>query len=249
MASVSLFVLIFVLSHLVLLHSAPENPYCLPFQCGKLGNISFPFTKIPEPFLFCGLMQVECDETHPMINFPLGDSWRKGRYEVIDISHTDTTQHIRVKDHSLLEYLKTKKCESLNNFAFPYSPFISFNLTTPSRTLFKCYRTLQSTSDRNFKNMNCRDHYNFYYSPSNEAYQSSPPGCLPIQLPVDETLHKDELNLIAEFDLELDVFDHCSSCNGKEGEGIDIGITQKCFDAHTCTFMNMDITSFIFFLC
>ena len=81
--------------------------------------------------------------------------------------------------------------------------------------------------------MTCRDHYNFYYSPSNEASQSSPSGCLPIQLPVNETSRKDELNLIAEFDLELYVSDDCSSCHGKEGKGIDIGITQKCFDAHT----------------
>ncbi|XP_050278652.1 rust resistance kinase Lr10-like isoform X15 [Quercus robur] len=222
MASVSLFVLIFVLSHLVLLHSAeeggkPENPYCLPFQCGKLGNISFPFTETPQPFPSCE-MQVECDETHPMINFPLGD-WRiTRRYEVININHTNTAQHIRVKDHSLLEYLKTNKCESLDNFTIPHSPFISFKLTTPHWSLFKCYRPLQSTSDRNFKKMTCRDHYNFYYSPSNEASQSSPPGCLPILLPVDETSHEDELNLIAEFDLELQGSDYCSSCNGKEGE-------------------------------
>nr|POE96303.1 leaf rust 10 disease-resistance locus receptor-like protein kinase-like 1.1 [Quercus suber] len=37
-------------------------------------------------------------------------------------------------------------------------------------------------------------------------------------LPVNETSHKDELNLIAEFDLELLVSDHCSSCHGKEGK-------------------------------
>ena len=77
------------------------------------------------------------------------------------------------------------------------------------------------------------DNYNFYYSPLNKASQSSPSGCLPIQLPVNETSNKDELNLIAEFDLELHVSDDCSSCHFKEGKGIDIGITQKCFDART----------------
>ena len=252
MASVSLFVF-FVLSHLVLLHSAEkggkrENPFCLPFQCGKLGNISFPFTKSPLLFKFCGLMPVECDQPHPMIHLPLGDPWSDRRYEVKNISYTNTTQHIRVKDHSLLEYLKTHKCENLDNFAFPHSPLISFKLTTPNRTLFKCNPTLHITPHRNFKNVTCRDHYNFYYSPLNEASQSSPSGCLPIQLPVNETSHKDELNLIAEFDLELHVSDDCSSCHGKEGKGIDIGITQKCFDAHTRTFMNMDIDSFILFI-
>ena len=132
----------FVLSHLVLLHSAEkekkrENPFCLPFQCGKLGNISFPFTKIPFRSQFCGLMHVKCDEPHPTIKLPLDDQRRERRYEVINISHTITTQHIRVKDHFLLEYLKSNKCPYFDNFAFPNSPFISFKLTTPNRTLFK----------------------------------------------------------------------------------------------------------------
>ena len=236
MASVSLFVF-FVLSHLVLLHSAEkekkrENPFCLPFQCGKLGNISFPFTKIPFRSQFCGLMHVKCDEPHPTIKLPLDDQRRERRYEVINISHTITTQHIRVKDLWLLEYLNTNKCENLANFTFPHSPSIPLKPTTPSRTLFKCNRTLHSTPHRNFKNVTCRDNYNFYYSPLNEASQSSPSGCSSIQLPVNESSHKDELNLTAEFDLELHVSGNCSRCHG-EGKGIDNGITQKCFGAHT----------------
>ena len=235
MASVSLFVF-FVLSHLLLLHSAEEeegkreNPYCRSFQCGKLGNISFPFTKIPHLFPFCGLALVKCDETPPMIHLP----WerRERQIEVLNISYTNATQHIRVKDHSLLEYLKTNKCENLDKFAFPHSPLISFKLTTPNRTLFKCNHTLHITPHRNFKNVTCRDHYNFYYSPLNEASQSSPSGCSSIQLPVNESSDKDELNLTAEFDLELHVSGNCSRCHG-EGKGIDNGITQKCFDAHT----------------
>ncbi|KAK7836217.1 hypothetical protein CFP56_022825, partial [Quercus suber] len=56
MASVSLFV-VFVLSHLVLLHSAEEEgkqeyPYCWPSPCGELGVISYPFTKFPPHFAF-----------------------------------------------------------------------------------------------------------------------------------------------------------------------------------------------------
>ena len=82
--------------------------------------------------------------------------------------------------------------------------------------------------------MTCR-FYNIYYSPSNEASQNLSSVCSTIQLPltVNEFSHEDELNLIAEFDLELHVSDDCSRCHGEEGKGIDIGITQKCFDAHT----------------
>ena len=235
MASVSLLV-VFVLSHLVLLHSAEErkgeHPLCWPFQCGKLVDISFPFTEFPTPL--CGFLQVDCDETRPMIRLPPGVPESERRYELIKFSSTNaTTQHIRVKDHSLSEYLNTKKCNHLVNITLLNIRFISFKLTTANRTLFKCNRTLHGTSYRNFKNTTCRDHYNIYYSPSNKATQSSPSECSTIQLPVNDTSHEDELNLIDEFDLELHVSDDCSHCHGKEGKGIDIGITQKCFDAHT----------------
>ena len=235
MASVSLFVF-FVLSHLVLLHSAEEegkreNPYCRHFQCGKLGNISFPFTEIPPLFPFCGLMQVECDETPPMIHLPLDLPWpwNERKYEVLNITYTNTTQptqHIRVKDRSLWEYLKSNKCHYLDKFAFPKSQFISFKLTTPNRTLFKCNHALHITSHRNFKKKTCR-FSNIYYSPSNEASQNFSSECTTIQLPVNEIAHEDELNLIAEFDLEVElhVSDDCSRCHGEEGKGIDIGIT------------------------
>ncbi|KAF3969607.1 hypothetical protein CMV_006617 [Castanea mollissima] len=106
----------------------------------------------------------------------------------------------------------------LRQFCFSPLSIISFKLTTPSRTLFKCNRALHSTPPRNFKNVTCRDHYNFYYSPSNETSRSFLPECSTIQLPVNETSHEDELNLIAEFDLELHVSDDCSSCHGKEGK-------------------------------
>ena len=188
MASVSLFVFL-VLLHLVLLHSAEgkgkrENPICEPFQCGKV-NISFPFTQIPHPFQFCGLMHVGCDEPNPMIHLT------ERPYEVISISYTP--QQIRVRGPS--EYRDTNICNYLDKFPFPYSPFISF----------KCIHT------------------------------------------PDSTFHKDEPNF--EFVLEWNVSDDCSGCHGKGGlcglhldgefycdlyrKGIDIEITQKCFDAHT----------------
>ncbi|KAK4608003.1 hypothetical protein RGQ29_001718 [Quercus rubra] len=217
MASVSLFV-VFVLSHLVLLHSAEEvkleNPHCWPFQCGKLGNISFPFTDIPPPPPFCG-MQVKCDQTPK--HLPQGDWWNERRYEVISISYyTNATKYIRVKDHWLLKYPNSKECHYLINFALPPdTPFISFKLATPNQTLFKCNRDSPITSPRNFKNMTCED-YNIFYSPSNETSQSLSSVCSTIQLPLNETSHEDDLKIIAEFDLELHVSDDCIRCHDEE---------------------------------
>ncbi|KAM4096835.1 hypothetical protein ACJW30_08G135000 [Castanea mollissima] len=145
MASVPLFVF-FALSHLVLLHSAEdeakrERPSCLPFQhhCEQLGDIYFPFTKIQPPF--CGLLQVECvrDDRHPTILLPPGVPCSERPYEVININYT--TQQIHVRDLSRLEVRDTNKCNYLNDFASPKSSFISFELTTPNQTLFKCNHT------------------------------------------------------------------------------------------------------------
>ena len=246
MASVSLFVFL-VLSQLVLLLSAEEEgklgrPSCWPFQyCENLGHIYFPFTKIPPPF--CGLLQVECDRDKkpPTIRLPMVVQRSERPYEVININYT--TQQIHVRDHSLLEDRETNNCNYLDKFALPNSPSISFKLNTPNQTLFKCSHTPEFTSHSNFKSRKCRD-YDFYFGPP-----SFTSNCSNIQLPVNESSDKDKLNLSAEFVLEWHVSDDCSRCDGKGGlcsldfygkfycdlyrKGIDIGITQKCFDAHT----------------
>ena len=273
MASVFLFVF-FLLSHFVLLHSAEEVQRklqnCSPFQCGKFGNIGFPVTNIPPPF--CGLLRVICDQTPPTIQLPQGP-WSGRPYEVINISYTNyTTQTIRIRDLSLWEYLNTSKCEYLINFTLPNSPLISFKLTTPNQTLFKCSRTLDITSPTNLENMSCGD-YNIYYTISNEASQSFPSGCSTIQLPVQEHSHKAELKVTAEFDLEVRVSDACSRCYSRGGlceldkrgefnctvtekafqKGIDIGITKNFLFLHThaywkCLKISLH-TRFFSFLC
>ena len=93
MASISLFV-IFVLSHLLLLHSAEEEhslySNCSPFHCGKFG------------------IQLE---------------WGGRQYDVIKISYTNTTlSTTRIKDPLLLDYLNTQNWDSVTKLTFPSSP-------------------------------------------------------------------------------------------------------------------------------
>ena len=213
MASISLFVL-FVLSHLLLLHSA-ELPNCSSFQCGKFGIIGFPFFNRKYPS--CGgLFAVDCDGTPPTIQLV----WGGRQHEVINISYTNTTQSTtRIKDLSLLDYLNTRKCESITNLTFPSSPYISFEITSPNQTLFKCNRTLPITSPPNFKNMTCHDDYNIYYNHSNHSSPTSLSECSIIQLPENEHPDEDEpfSLLSAEFDLEVHVSDACSSCHARGG--------------------------------
>ncbi|KAM3740818.1 hypothetical protein ACB098_08G128000 [Castanea mollissima] len=216
MARVSMFVF-FLLSHLLLLHSAEEVnrtlPNCSPIQCGKLGIIGFPFTDSSHPH--CGLLPVKCDEIPPTIQL----GWSRGPYEVVNISYTNTTLFTRIKDLLLSDALNTQKCESVTNFTLPNSPFISFKLTTPCQTLFKCNRTLNINSPRNFKNRSCGD-YNLYYSHLNDDSRSFSSGeCSFIQLPRKKYSDKKTLfSLVsAEFDLQVYVSDACSSCYGRGG--------------------------------
>ena len=252
MASVPLFVFFF-LSHLVLLHSAEAEekrkwPDCLPlFQCGKFGTIGFPFINSSHPSR-CGLLPVNCDGTPPTIQLPVGLSVKP--YEVINISYTDSRQSIRIKDFSLFKYFLTDKCEYLTDFTLPNSPLISFKLTTPIKTLFKCNRILDDTSPRDFKYRSCGD-YNIYYSSPRFASQ-----CSIIQTPVIENAVKDEVNLTAVYSLEIHVSDACSSCYSREGlcrldhkgkfrcaiakKGIDIGILQNILVLQLHTYIEND---------
>ena len=228
MASLSISVF-FVLSHLLLLHLAEgENripPYCSSFHCGNLGIIGFPFFDITNPF--CGgLLPVNCDKTPPTIQ---PDWWWSGReYEVINFSYTNTTQSTtHIKDLSLSDHLNTQKCEFLTNLTFLHFPFISYEITSPNQTLFKCNRTLPITSPTNFKKLNCNDDYNIYYSHSNHTPPSSLSKCSIIQLPkrekqpVRKDLERENdqlLSLItAEFDLEVHVSDACTRCYDRGG--------------------------------
>ena len=216
MASLSLFVF-FVLSHLLLLHSAEEEkrePQCSSsFQCGKFGMIGFPFTNNTP---HCGLLSVNCTETPPTIRL----LWSDRQYEAINISYTNTTQSTRIKDLLLSDNLNPQKCEFLTNLTLPNSPSISYEITSPKQTLFKCNHTLNITSPKNFKNFSCVG-YNIYYSQSNHSSPSSFSECSIIQLPRKEHPDKDEelfSLLSAEFDLKVHVSVACSSCHGRGGQ-------------------------------
>ncbi|KAL4612474.1 hypothetical protein ACB092_08G201600 [Castanea dentata] len=207
MASVYLFVF-FVLSHL-LVHSAEEgnlnHPNCTPFHCGKFGRIGFPFVKSTNSY--CGLLTVDCNETTPMIQVG-----REGSYATV-----------RVKDQVFQEHLNLRRCSLLGTLNFPNSPLVSFEITSPKQTLFKCKHTLNLTAPRNFKNTSCDD-YNIYYSHSNQTSPSFPPECSIIQLPKNGTSTDDAdlyALLTADFNLEVHVSRvsrDCISCDNRGGQ-------------------------------
>ena len=187
----------------------------------------------------CGLWPVNCDRT-PTIQLPLCLSGKP--YEFINISYTNSTQSIHIKDFLHLEFLNTSECQYLINFTLPNSPFISFKLTTANLTLFKCNRSPNITSSMNFEDVSYGE-YDFYFNISKPSFASQ---CSILQLPIKGDAVKNQYELVAKYDLEIHISDACSNCYsrrglcelGKEGnfncsitpiieKGIDIKITQN----------------------
>jgi hypothetical protein len=250
MASVSLFVF-FLVSHLVLLHSTVEgkgkHSNCLPFPCGKLGFIGFPFANITDPS--CGIFTANCDVISPTIQ--LGRDGRSYEVKIISQSnaakdvkgqeHLKSNATIRVKDQVFQEHLNLRRCDLLSNLSLPNNTYISFEITSPIQTLFKCKRTLNFTTPRNLKNRSCGD-YIIYYSHSNNTTQSFPSQCSIIKLPKNESSpYDDDLFklLTADFDLEVHVSDDCISCYRRGGQCSQhkgkfyCDIAEKGIDTHT----------------
>jgi hypothetical protein len=213
MASVSLFVF-FLLSHFVLLLSAQEEKgdiqSCAHFLCRNPRPIGFPFANNTNPK--CGLFKVDCrDDQYPTIQ--LGDGGRP--YEVLSISQNNTMSSILIFDIDFGRQLKNFDiCESLTNLTFPNSSFISFEITTPNQTFFKCKSTSNISPPESFIQMSCNDGYNIYYSSSSESFPRPLSGCSIIQLPKNLNPYPgddDHLSalLSAEFKIQVHVSEEC----------------------------------------
>uniref|UniRef100_A0A5B6ZI06 Wall-associated receptor kinase galacturonan-binding domain-containing protein n=1 Tax=Davidia involucrata TaxID=16924 RepID=A0A5B6ZI06_DAVIN len=226
------FLVFFVLSHLVvLLQSAEEqkiyNRSCPPFQCGKLGEIRYPFTNISQPE--CGSCMIDCSKQK--IKLGKGGHW----YAVTNISQAKT---IAIDDRDLKNLLQSHNCSVLNNLTCSNSTSISFKINPANITLYKCPRhpDLTPQTDKLFNgyyNYTGCDDYNIYYShhvDNHSTPQSLPHQCSVILLPIS-LRSPDLFNLLtAQFSLELMVdssrggqcqYDskgnyHCAKLNGTE---------------------------------
>ena len=91
----------------------------LPFNCGKLGEIGFPFTNNTSPET-CGPCVVDgCDEKSQRIQLVRGGKW----FELHSISRAGT---ISITDKDLRGHLNSNSCDSFNNLSLPASlPYFS----------------------------------------------------------------------------------------------------------------------------
>ena len=190
MASVSLLFVIFVVTHLVLLHTAEEDPrggFCPPFHCGKLYSISIPFYNISQQNHCDGAYPVDCtDADNPKIQLQKGGHW----YKVVGISQGNS---IHIRDKELQNEVKFRGCKSLESFGLP-GPSLFTNATSiKTLSLFKCNHSFHNiTSPVGFNNRSCGD-YNIYYYTNishpidNTSFPSFPQQyCSFIQLPAKD---------------------------------------------------------------
>ncbi|KAJ9140772.1 hypothetical protein P3X46_031377 [Hevea brasiliensis] len=207
------FYLILLLS-LLTLHASAEvknhHPSCPPFNCGKLGRISFPFTNTTHSD--CGFIAVDgCSEPVQRIQLEGGGKW----YEAKSISENNTVQ---IHDEELQTLLKSNQCYAFSNLTLPSSPFLSFQVT-PNLTVFKCCHTLNNTPSSDSNYTGCKD-YNIFYNYLGHRLPSLPLLCSILQLPFSKPEKRNNIFelLTANYSLEIQVSSACYNCFKQGGQ-------------------------------
>ncbi|GMP83432.1 hypothetical protein CsSME_00037348 [Camellia sinensis var. sinensis] len=226
---------IFLLSHLLLLHSFSakednKNQSTCPksFDCKSFHHpLNFPFSNSKYPQ--CGLCTVTCDE--PPSKIPLGNKgpW----YDVLPIEENLYGIIFRIRDQFLQTQLENESCDVFKNLSFPNTSSISFRVY-PYLTFFKCNKNfdLKEHHFKDFHNYTNCAHYNLYYKypvdkdPDHQFSSPAPlpPNCSVIQLPLNLSNTKnhnedDPFNLLTHaFSLELHVSEDCERCYLEGGQ-------------------------------
>ncbi|CAL5419208.1 unnamed protein product [Camellia sinensis] len=230
----------FVLSHLLFLHSAGQDNTSFQncpqsFQCGKLGQIKFPYSDITYPQ--CGLCTVNCGEAIPKLNFGVDQLW----YEVHDKFLNHEVQN--VTDKNLESLIKSKSCDVFTSYlgwSLPTAPSVSFTVS-PNLTFFKCPTGVNGTLDKKIEHFFCHNHsysyykdclgYTIYYKNPDDPHQPLLinerilQSCVHFQLPVFSLNDGKKRNasdlfsvLASEFSLGFHVSEECGKCNLTGGQ-------------------------------
>ncbi|XP_049390945.1 rust resistance kinase Lr10-like isoform X1 [Solanum stenotomum] len=201
-----------------------NNSSCVDkFECGNLGNVSFPFSVSSQPD--CGLYTIDCDVT-PNPTIRLGEN-------VYSVLRQRFSDRFRVSDHRLEYLLARNSCETFDrSISFPNSPSISFRINERNVTLFRCNNNLdvnRSISDHYFReylNYTKCSGFSIYYKYPNRGREDSsdtseediPDNCSPIQLPIRWNSGSNVSNsslfdlLTANFAIQWSLSDDCSKC-------------------------------------
>ncbi|KAJ8570172.1 hypothetical protein K7X08_006749 [Anisodus acutangulus] len=221
------FSVMFFMFHMLILNLVKGESKSCPkeFNCGRLGNMSYPFSEVKKPD--CELSKIDYADT---LLYP--------EVELCGVSYNaykkwPWVNGIDLSDSILEGYLANRSCKSLErNLSFPNSPSVSFGVYN-NITLFKCLNdSSEKIGDyfRRYENYsNCDGFSLYYHKPRTDRNHSIPAGDLPancwfIQLPLkfhssSESIPTDFFDLLtSNFTLDWGVSKDCSNCLRREGQ-------------------------------
>ncbi|XP_052198778.1 rust resistance kinase Lr10-like [Diospyros lotus] len=241
-----LFLSLYSLSHLQLLHSVSAHPEdsnsnsngnsnCpKSFGCGKFGPLYFPLTN--EIYSQCGLCTVICvedDRRHAVVMSLVSEHFSFTNIAQIS-SEANGRSRIKLNDISFKADLDARNCRALRNLSLPNSASLSFSIPH-NLTLFQCNRisfaSSSPTDNLYFNYTDCDDHnYIYYYKypphPDNVSDSQAQlfQGCSLIQLPLTlDEVDPDDVGdpfelLTASYYIELQASEDCLKCHRRGGQ-------------------------------
>jgi len=220
-----------------LLLAAGNRGSCPPsFQCGYLGNISFPFTITGR--LDCGFLSIEnCDDPHKLEFIQLPPNGNL--FQVVNVAQppsTPTTTHFttfQIRDQHLYELLQNRSCEAFRNtYTLPrISPFAAFRLLY-NATLILCNHTLHVNPPTNIsksKKEVCHGYDLYYKYIITNDDKSSLAACKMVQLPIKDLPDaSDPFTFVTgDVTIKVELTDQCSDCYYRQGGQCRLDSTDK----------------------
>ncbi|XP_061357750.1 LEAF RUST 10 DISEASE-RESISTANCE LOCUS RECEPTOR-LIKE PROTEIN KINASE-like 1.1 isoform X2 [Gastrolobium bilobum] len=206
--------------HLIMLLplAAGYQGECPPsFQCGYVGNISFPFTTTERQD--CGLLAIHNCDDHPMkpkeIQLVNQGKWFEVIRVVEQVPRSPTVTNFQVRDKYLYQLLQSRNCEAFtyNCTLPPTFHFGAFRIGTKA-TLFRCNQTLHVRPPTYMYNYTkCHD-YDLYYAPEITANDALT-ACAKVQLPIKDVPDSyDPFTFVnADINVEVKLTDECANCH------------------------------------
>ncbi|KAL8463343.1 hypothetical protein ACS0TY_034123 [Phlomoides rotata] len=208
--------LIFSLLHILITNSSANSKCPEFFQCGNLGQLSFPLTEAQNPN--CGLFPIDaCNSTNPKVQLDSGYSY--------DILQKISSNKLYVSDWRLEDALGSNRCSTFINPSPSQSPFVNFSVTPGLITLYTCNNQSYSESIqgyfRNYRHTSCPFFTVYYRQPllTGDPVRNVPPECTRMELPAKMNSSSSDLFdlLTSTFTIEWNVSEGCYECHEQGG--------------------------------
>ncbi|KAJ1420951.1 Serine/threonine-protein kinase, active site [Sesbania bispinosa] len=200
------------------------------FNCGVLGELSFPFTNSPNSQ--CGLYVRGCDDQGGAIDVHLGDEDENENLTWLEIESIGnasqiTSLHVRSRqlDKKMRDSSRDCRMEDYNITLPPATPIMSFEKEFQyTLTLCRCNRSLDITPPEYFQNnevLLCGEfleYYLYYGLLIGDALPSAFNSCTIAQIPANSVpISQLKTSYTTEFTLKVTLSEDCYKCFYESG--------------------------------